>query len=53
VIPARREDRYRLQLEAIEGLGPGDVLVTSRIEVAFWGELLSTAARARGSRASS
>ena len=49
VIPARREDRYRLQLEAIEGLGPGDVLVTSRIEVAFWGELLSRAARARGS----
>ena len=49
LVPARREDRYRLQLAAIEGLTEGDVLVTSRTEVSFWGELLSTAARARGS----
>jgi 4-hydroxy-4-methyl-2-oxoglutarate aldolase len=48
-VPERREDRYRLQLQAIEGLGAGDVLVTSPIAVCFWGELLSTAARARGS----
>jgi 4-hydroxy-4-methyl-2-oxoglutarate aldolase len=49
VVPERREDRYRLQLEAIERLGPGDVLVTSRVDACFWGELLSTASRAKGS----
>jgi 4-hydroxy-4-methyl-2-oxoglutarate aldolase len=48
-VPERREDRYRLQLRAIDGLGAGDVLVTSPIDVSFWGELLSTAARAKGS----
>ncbi len=48
-VPERREDRYRLQLRAIESLGAGDVLVTSPIDVSFWGELLSTAARAQGS----
>jgi 4-hydroxy-4-methyl-2-oxoglutarate aldolase len=48
-VPERLEDRYRLQLEAIEGLRDGDVLVTSAIDVSFWGELLSTAARAKGS----
>jgi 4-hydroxy-4-methyl-2-oxoglutarate aldolase len=48
-VPERREDRYRRQLEAIEGLQPGDVLVTSAIAVAFWGELLSTAARQKRS----
>lgn len=48
-IPDRREDRYRLQLEAIEGLAPGDVIVTSPIDVSFWGELMSTAARTKGS----
>lgn len=45
-IPDRREDRYRLQLDAIEGLAPGDVIVSSPIDVSFWGELMSTAARA-------
>jgi 4-hydroxy-4-methyl-2-oxoglutarate aldolase len=48
-IPDRRDERYRLQLQAIEGLQPGDVIVTSPIDVSFWGELMSTAARAKRS----
>jgi 4-hydroxy-4-methyl-2-oxoglutarate aldolase len=46
--PDRAEENYRLQLEAIESLGPGDVMVVSQIEVCFWGELLSLASRGRG-----
>jgi 4-hydroxy-4-methyl-2-oxoglutarate aldolase len=43
-------DPYKLELEAVDRLGPGDVMVVSHIEGSFWGELLSTAARARGAR---
>jgi regulator of RNase E activity RraA len=46
--PKRPEDNYQKQIEAIESLGPGDVMVVSTIEVCFWGELLSLAARGRG-----
>lgn len=49
-IPGRREDRYRMQIEAIESLHAGDVIVTSPVDVSFWGELMSTAARARQSQ---
>jgi regulator of RNase E activity RraA len=42
------EQPYDLQLTAIDSLQPGDVLVSSRCDAAFWGELLSTAARYRG-----
>jgi 4-hydroxy-4-methyl-2-oxoglutarate aldolase len=48
--PDSREDNYRKQIEAIETLGPDDVMVVSKIEVCFWGELLSLASRARGAR---
>lgn len=48
VVPEAREDQYRLHLEAIEALTPGQVLVTSPIEACFWGELMSIAARNRG-----
>jgi 4-hydroxy-4-methyl-2-oxoglutarate aldolase len=47
-IPDAREEQYQLHLEAIEALKPGDIMVTSEIDVCFWGELMSIAARSRG-----
>lgn len=47
------DDPYRGEIEAVDSLKPNDVLVvcTNRsIRTCFWGELLSTAARARGAR---
>ncbi len=47
----RPPDPYRLEIEAVDALEPGDVMVacTNGSErTCFWGELLSTAARARG-----
>lgn len=41
---------YRLEMEAVDRLGPGDVMVVSTTDGSFWGELLSTASRARGAR---
>ena len=44
---------YKLQVEAIDSLGPGDVVVATTggsEAAAFWGELFSTAAAARGAR---
>jgi 4-hydroxy-4-methyl-2-oxoglutarate aldolase len=43
-------DPYKLELEAVDHLGPGDVMVVSRIDGSFWGELLTTAAQHRGAR---
>jgi 4-hydroxy-4-methyl-2-oxoglutarate aldolase len=46
-------DPYRLEIEAIDSLLPGEVAVVATGESkrnAPWGELLSTAARARGAR---
>ena len=42
---------YRLEIEAVDALKPGDVMVASTNRsrrTCFWGELLSTAATARG-----
>lgn len=47
----RGEDPYRSEIEAVDALKPGDVMVadTNRSSrTCFWGELLSTAAVARG-----
>jgi regulator of RNase E activity RraA len=49
-VPDERSEQYRLHLEAIERLSPGDVLVTSPTDVCFWGELMSIAAEQRGAR---
>lgn len=46
-------DRYGAEIAAIDSLKPGDVLVgatNNSQRTCFWGELLSTAARARGAR---
>jgi regulator of RNase E activity RraA len=49
-IPENRDDWYRGELAAVDALGPGDVMVVSTCLGSFWGELLATAARARGAR---
>jgi regulator of RNase E activity RraA len=41
---------YKGELAAVDALGPDDVMVVSACSWSFWGELLSTAARARGCR---
>jgi regulator of RNase E activity RraA len=41
---------YKGEMEAVDALRPGDVLVVSTCSWSFWGELLSTAARYRGCR---
>lgn len=47
--PEDPTDNYRNELALVDGLGPGDVVVTSHARGAgFWGELLATAAKARG-----
>ena len=47
------DDPYKGEIEAVDSLKPNDIMVvcTNRsTRTCFWGELLSTAARARGSR---
>jgi regulator of RNase E activity RraA len=48
--PAEREDWYRGELQAVDALQPGDVMVVSTCRGCYWGELLATASRARGAR---
>lgn len=48
---ARPAEPYRLEIEAVDTLKPGDVMVAMTNDsqrTCFWGELLSTAAVARG-----
>ncbi|HEV7216059.1 MAG TPA: RraA family protein [Chloroflexota bacterium] len=48
-----KADPYRLEIEAVDSLKAGDVLLASTgpsTRTCFWGELLSTAARGRGAR---
>ncbi len=48
--PVDPGDWYRGELQAVDGLGEGDVMVVSTIDGSYWGELLATAARFRGAR---
>jgi 4-hydroxy-4-methyl-2-oxoglutarate aldolase len=48
--PAEREDWYKGELEAVDALAPGDVMVVSTCRGCYWGELLATASRYRGAR---
>jgi 4-hydroxy-4-methyl-2-oxoglutarate aldolase len=43
-------DYYKLELQSVESLQPGDVVVTSTCHRSYWGELLATASRLRGAR---
>src|SRR2546425_13203048 len=47
---ANREDWYRCELQAVDALEPGDVMVVSSCSGCYWGELLATASRVRGAR---
>lgn len=48
--PADREDWYKGELEAVDALEPGDVMVVSTCAGCYWGELLATASRFQGAR---
>jgi len=52
-VPAREiapAEPYKGELAAVDALRPFDVMLVSSCDWSFWGELLSTAARYRGSR---
>jgi 4-hydroxy-4-methyl-2-oxoglutarate aldolase len=49
-VPASRDDWYRGELEAVDALRPGEVMVVSTCRGSYWGELLATAAQRRGAR---
>ncbi len=49
-IPRISEDYYKGELEAVDSLQPGDIMVVSRCGPCFWGELVATASRYRGAR---
>jgi 4-hydroxy-4-methyl-2-oxoglutarate aldolase len=49
-VPENRDDWYRGELEAVDALEAGDVMVVSTCEGSYWGELLATASRHRGAR---
>ena len=46
--PDDPKDAYRGEIEALEGLAPGDVMVVSTCPGSYWGELLATASRHLG-----
>lgn len=46
--PEDRDDWYKLELEAVDRLDHGDVMVVAGHRGAYWGELLSTASRYQG-----
>src|SRR3954452_19123946 len=41
-VPPSRDDWYRRELEAVDALRPGDVMVVSTCPGSYWGELLAT-----------
>ena len=49
-VPEDRADWYRGEMNAVDSLQPGDVMVVSRCRGSYWGELLATASLYRGAR---
>jgi regulator of RNase E activity RraA len=49
-VPEDRADWYRGEMNAVDALQPGDVMVVSTCRGSYWGELLATASRYRGAR---
>lgn len=47
-VPAQRDDWYKGELQAVDALTAGEVMVVSTTTGSYWGELLATAARYRG-----
>lgn len=48
--PDDPNDWYRGELEAVDSMHPGEVMVVSTCEGSYWGELLTTAAKYNGAR---
>ena len=48
--PANRDDYYKGELQAVDAMGDGDIMVVSTVKGSYWGELLATASRYRGGR---
>ena len=48
--PTNRDDYYRGELQAVDALHPGDIMIVSTVRGSYWGELLATASRYRGAR---
>jgi regulator of RNase E activity RraA len=46
--PADPDDYYKGELQAVDSLQAGDVMVVSTCDASYWGELLATASRYRG-----
>ena len=46
--PANADDYYKGELQAVDSLRAGDVMVVSTCDGSYWGELLATASRYRG-----
>jgi 4-hydroxy-4-methyl-2-oxoglutarate aldolase len=49
-VPEDKDNHYKGELQAVDALRVGDVMVVSSCEGSYWGELLATAARYRGAR---
>jgi 4-hydroxy-4-methyl-2-oxoglutarate aldolase len=49
-LPDSADDYYRGELQAVDSLTDGEVMVVSKCAGSYWGELLATAARYRGAR---
>jgi 4-hydroxy-4-methyl-2-oxoglutarate aldolase len=49
-VPENTDDHYKGELQAVDALRDGDVMVVSTCNGSYWGELLATAARYRGAR---
>jgi 4-hydroxy-4-methyl-2-oxoglutarate aldolase len=49
-VPENSDDHYKGELQAVDALRDGDVMVVSTCNGSYWGELLATAARYRGAR---
>lgn len=47
-MPAKEDDYYKGELQAVDSLRAGDVMVVSTCTGSYWGELLATASRYRG-----
>lgn len=46
--PANEDEYYKGELQAVDALRTGDVMVVSTCDGSYWGELLATASRYRG-----
>lgn len=47
-LPANADNYYKGELQAVDSLSRGDVMIVSTCDGSYWGELLATASRHRG-----